>query len=213
MPLNLSHGRRTLALAVRHGRTSHNEGRPRIRAWDDLPLSRDGELDADVAGNTLKAYSPKQIFSSDLIRDTQTAHRIAALNENVPVDSAFELRTADMGEWTGMYTDELAPQIRQWFERYVMKPPGGESYDQLVARLYPWIDNQLALVRQCGAICPTVFVSHGRPIAALDSRYRMVPPIQGKMPKPGGIAEINEMPDGRIELEFLGPTEDLIEDA
>ena len=203
---------RTLALVVRHGRTASNEGRPKLRAWDDLPLNRDGELDADLAANTLRPFAPKIIYSSDLIRDTQTAHRISEILK-IPAEIAFELRTADMGEWTGMYTDELADEIRNWYERPFMAAPGGESQDNFLGRLFPWVDSKLILFRDVPQYRPGVFVTHGRPVAALDSRYNFRPPIEGRMSKPGGVSEIKEMPLRRIAFDFLGPTEDLIEDA
>jgi broad specificity phosphatase PhoE len=204
---------RTLALVVRHGRTAANEGRPVLRAWEDLPIDRNGELDADLAGNQLKRYNPQIVYSSDLTRDTQTAVRISVVLGNIATETAFELRTADMGTLTGEYSDEVIDQVRNWYERPWIPAPSGESYDQFVGRLFPWIDRKLDLFRYVPQMRPGVFVSHGRVFAALDSRYNFKPPIEGKMAVHGGAAEIREKRDGRITFEFLGPTEDLLKDA
>lgn len=208
----ISSAGRTLALLVRHGHTQANEGRTTLRGWDDMPLAREGELDAQMAGNNLRKYDPKIIYSSDLSRDMQTAQIVAGILDNLPTEVAFELRTADVGELTGQFDDEVVDQMRRWYMSTWIDAPSGESYDSFVSRFYPWVDRKLQMARDVPQYCPIVMCSHGRNFAALDSRYNFKVPIDGKMAMHGGIAEIKEMPDGRISFEFIGPTEELLAD-
>lgn len=203
---------RTLALLVRHGRTELNEGTPRLRAWADVPLDRNGELDAQVAANVLRPFDPKSICSSDLIRDMSTAGIISEMLGNLPTEVCYDLRTADMGELTEQPEDEVKDIVRAWYTSPWKQAPSGESNDSFAARLFPFVDRMLQLMLDVPQMCPIAMCGHGRLFAALDSRYNFKPPIEGKMPFPGGVATIKQAQDGRIKFEFLGPTEDVIAD-
>lgn len=201
-----------LALLVRHGRTDLNEGIPRLRGWADVPLNRDGELDAQMAANALRPYDPQLLYSSDLTRDMQTINIISKMLDNIPTETTFELRTADTGELTEQPEKEVEDIMRRWYTSPWIEAPSGESYDSFVARLFPFVDRMLDLSRDVPQMRPIAMCGHGRLFAALDSRYNFKPPIEGKMAMPGGVAVIKEMPDRRIRFEFLGPTESVISD-
>lgn len=203
---------RTLALLIRHGRTSDNK-KGVLRAWADQPLDRSGELDAQMAANILRPYNVQMLYSSDLTRDMQTAHIISKALNNVPTEVAFELRTADMGELTEQPEDEVADIVKHWYMCPWMDAPSGESYDKFAARLFPFIDRKLQLAEDVPQMAPIALVSHGRTFAALDSRYNYKSPVEGKMALPGGVAVLKLMPDGRIRFGFIGPTENVIKDA
>lgn len=165
-----------------------------------------------MAGNVLRSYRPQTLYSSDLMRDIQTAHIISGMLDNIPTEVYYELRTADMGEWTEQPEDEVADGVRQWYTNTWLDAPSGESYDRFVSRLFSFIDRKLELARDVPQMSPIGMAGHGRLFAALDARYNSKLPIEGRMAFPGGVAVIKEMQDGRIRFEFLGPTEDVISD-
>jgi len=178
-----------------------------------LELTRKGELDAQMAANTVKPYDPKIIYSSDLTRDMQTANIISAALGNMPTEVYYELRTADMGTLTGLTEAEAMPMVERWYMSTWIDAPSGESYDRFVSRLYPFIDKQLQFMRDVPQIRPVLMATHGRIFAALDSLYNFRPPIDGRMAMPGGVAILKEKSDGRMVMEFLGPTESVIKDV
>jgi|SRR5215831_19033769 len=208
----LPSARRAIALLVRHGRTSLN-AKKRLRGWEDVPLEAAGEGDAYLAANKLKIYKPKMVYSSDLQRDTQTAYIIAEVNNNIPYESDFALRTADVGVLSGMKEDEAYDRILRWYQMPWEPAPSGESFNMWARRYWGFYEPKLELARTVSAFRPSVFVSHGRNIAYVDATYRGIPPEQGRMPYPGGVAVVWSNHDGMDSLEFLTGSEPVLEDA
>ena len=207
---SLSSPQRIIALLVRHGRTSLNAS-GRVRGWEDVPLNSDGEGDAYMAGNKLKIYRPKIVYSSDLDRDTKTACIIAELCGDIPYETDFALRTADIGTLTGQREDATRERLLRWYQQPWEPAPSGESFNQFTRRYWKFYENKLDLARHVDSFRPIVMVSHGRNIAYADSSYRGVPPEQGRMPFPGGIAVVRTNGD-MDELEFLTDSEPVIDD-
>jgi broad specificity phosphatase PhoE len=204
---------RILVIGVRHGRTEGNEGAAVLRAWEDYPLDRNGEMDADIAGMKVRQWNPTIVYHDDLIRAMQTGARIAAQNENIPTEVEYGLRTADMGEWTARPETEVTELVLRWYQNPWDLAPGGESYFQFIDRFFPRFDDKLDLSRRVTGFNPVVAVMHGRNFAALHSRYGMLPPEKTLMPLPGGIGLIKENTVGELSIEFPGPTEPVHTDA
>lgn len=203
---------RILALLVRHGRTQANEGNPKLRAWEDFPLDAHGKLDAQMAGQKLKFYKPKFIYSSDLARDTETAMIIAEICGNIPYETDFALRTADMGTLSGMPEEAARARVLRWYQNPGEPAPSGESRHNFEIRFWTFFERKLELARQVAAFRPMVFVTHGRDIAFLDSYYSGAPAEKARMPLPGGSAVVRSNLDGVDSLEFLGETEPVQKD-
>lgn len=205
---------RVLALLVRHGRTRANEGpNPKLRAWEDFPLDDNGRMDAQLAGQKLKFYQPKIIYSSDFQRDTETAMIIAEICGQIPYETDFAFRTADVGTLSGLPEKETRERILRWYQNPWEPAPSGESFDNFARRFWKVYEPKLELAREVAMFRPTVFVTHGRNVAYLDSYYRGIPPEEALMPRPGGIALVRGTLEGRDVLEFLGETEPVQEDV
>jgi broad specificity phosphatase PhoE len=180
-----------IVLGVRHGRTELNDpSNPRLRAWENAPLDKRGVLDAKMAAQMLKRYSPKMVYSSDLSRDMQTASIIAGELGNLPFEVDYDLRTADMGDLTGMLEEDAHPLVTRWYHEPWWKAPGGESDNDFLGRFYPAFDLKFNLAKESEAYRPMVIVSHGRNLAALDARSGMLPQWEAQMPYPGGIISV-----------------------
>lgn len=203
---------RLLVIGVRHGRTEANEGSSILRAWEDYPLDRNGEMDADLAGQKVRQWNPTIIYYDDLTRAMQTGNRISKLNGNLPTEVDFGLRTADMGEWTAKPDAEVAPYVERWYQRGYERAPSGESYFDFCDRFFDCFDKKLDLSRRVDGYNPVLTVLHGRNFAALHSRYSFLAPEKTLMPLPGGIALIYDTIDGP-KIEFQGPTEPVLADV
>ncbi len=125
---------------VRHGPT-HAKA---MVGWTDLPA----DLSDTAAIARLSAHLPAEavLLSSDLIRATATADAIARIRPRLPPDPC--LREINFGAWEMRHFAEIEAQspdhIRAYWETPGdVRPPGGESWHDLQARINPAIDRLL----------------------------------------------------------------------
>lgn len=147
---------------VRHGETAWNrEGR--LQGGQDIPLNALGRLQAEEAGNRLRALAPDpaglDYVSSPMqrARDTMT---ILRRELGLPPD-AFRiderLRELTFGAWEGFTWREIRKSERELAQarerdKWGFVPPGGESYRMLAERIRPVLE---------GLAPDSVVVSHG----------------------------------------------------
>jgi broad specificity phosphatase PhoE len=199
---------RVLAVVVRHGRTAYNDPkRPKLRAWDNVPLKEEGQEDIQLTANKLKIYNPKLVYSSDLARDSQSAILIAEILGNIPFEIDYALRTADMGTLAGMLDEDAAPRVLRWYQNPGEPAPSGETRYEFEKRIWKFMEPKLDLARSVAAFRPVIFVTHGRVLAMLDSFYNMKLPEDGSMPFPGGFGVIRCNMDGVDTFELIGESE------
>lgn len=128
---------------LRHGRVDVG---PRRLAygWTDLPLSEQGRLESERLERFVTGSLPRPagVVSSDLKRCRALAEPLAeALG--VPLLVSKELREQSMGEWEGCAWDDLQAKhdvaVNDYWSDYLnARPPGGESYADLAARVDSW---------------------------------------------------------------------------
>jgi broad specificity phosphatase PhoE len=155
----------TTVYLVRHGATEWNIDK-RAQGMADVPLTKKGKEEAQIAREQLGNVPLDAVYSSDLSRAVETARPIAASHGlEVKVDPAF--REIDQGEWTGLSVDEIK---ERWPElwgpaRHYSARPGGESPMQVR-------DRALAGLRRVVEAHPgdeVVIVSHGGTIRWLSA--------------------------------------------
>lgn len=147
---------------VRHGETDWNrEGR--LQGGQDIPLNALGRMQAEEAGNRLRALSPDfarlDYVSSPMerARDTMTILRreLGLPPDDFRIDE--RLRELTFGAWEGFTWREIRKSERELAQarerdKWGFVPPGGESYRMLAERVRPALE----------ALAPdTVLVSHG----------------------------------------------------
>ncbi|MEI9853045.1 MAG: histidine phosphatase family protein [Sphingomonas sp.] len=134
---------------ARHGETVYNRARRMQGSHPHTPLTRAGFAQADEMGAALRALlGPKPsltLWSSSAGRALQT---LAVIAEHLELDW-HQAKTDDrlveiaMGEWSGRYyADVLAEQhdfVDPEHGLYTRRPPGGEYYDEIAARLASWL--------------------------------------------------------------------------
>lgn len=135
---------------ARHGETIFNLA-GRIQGNDaHTPLTQRGFAQADEMGRALARYldgfSGLDLVASDTGRALQT---LSVVCEHIEMDwhqvtPDPRLREINMGEWEGVYYNDLNGQLQIDHDRglFLTQAPGGESYRDIVSRLTTWIADQ-----------------------------------------------------------------------
>ena len=124
---------------VRHGPTHAKS----MVGWSDLPA----DLTDTARLERLSESLPRDavVISSDLIRASATADAIAASRLRLPHDP--DLREIHFGDWELARFDEIEDQERlraYWDHPGDVRPPGGESWHEVSARVARAVDRLLA---------------------------------------------------------------------
>lgn len=140
----------TRLFLVRHGSTDANERRPFVLQGCEIdgPLTVTGQRQATQLAEFLAAVEFSAIYASPMVRALQTAACCAEPRglSVIPIDSLKECR---VGRWQGLSWDQIRERDPVECERFLSDPasephPGGESYQNLLARVAPAIDGILA---------------------------------------------------------------------
>jgi probable phosphoglycerate mutase len=127
-------------VCVRHGRTAWNAVR-RFQGRTDVPLDDEGRAQARALAAHLAGEHFDLALSSDLARAAETAAAIG-LACGVAIESESRLREMRFGSWEGLTWNEIVARTPALADRpatapayYV--PEGGESFDDVSARIAP----------------------------------------------------------------------------
>lgn len=158
-------------VVVRHGVTAWNQER-RYQGQRDIPLLLPDALPGlDRLRDHLAGELFDAVYCSDLTRCRQTlAHLLPGREEIASFDA--RLRELDFGDYEGRIWEELKedPRYRAWVDSAGMRaPPGGESADDLWARLEAWLEEVLSQAIEQGQR-RVLAVSHGGAIRELRRR-------------------------------------------
>ena len=137
---------------VRHGLTDWNLA-GRLQGQHDIPLNERGRLQAVESANILRGLMEREgvspehydYVSSPLLRASETMEIMRKTLGLATTGYAIEPRLAELafGRWEGLsYADVLksdrAVVARREENKWRFMPPGGESYEQLAARVAAW---------------------------------------------------------------------------
>ena len=137
-------------IALRHGQSIWNKVNT-LAGWTNVPLSIQGVRESIIAARILKEknYQFDNVFTSDLIRTTETARLInLVLEQNFTIDSSPSLKERDYGILTGKKRDELIREftvedIQKWRRSYYGRPPGGENLFDVRIRIGNYYDKSI----------------------------------------------------------------------
>jgi probable phosphoglycerate mutase len=139
---------------VRHGLTDWNQ-QQRLQGRHDVPLNTEGCAQAIRCGEILCGLlerdrrSPRQVgyVSSPLLRARSTMELMREMLGLQPSDYLVDARLAEIafGEWEGLTYDDVVARdkdilARRESDKWGFKPPGGESYAQVTARIGEWFE-------------------------------------------------------------------------
>ncbi len=138
----------------------------------DLPLSKAGMRECRLLLRQLRLRNPT-VISSDL----QRARNTAAMLTDGHVIEEPRLRDMHFGEWEGATWEELeeqvgAPPLTESAKWTTIRPPGGESFADVVARVSSWLE---ALPRDGGDY---LVVAHAGSIRAIAVLLLEIPPAR-----------------------------------
>ena len=136
----------------------------------DPALGDEGRKQAADLASTLPALLDGEqlvsLWSSTLVRAQQTAEPIAQALD-MPVQTTAAMCELDFGEWERQRLAELKADnpalITGWFQDPVtQRPPGGENFQDVRARILPWL-------QQLSPTGTHVVVAHYGSLAVLAS--------------------------------------------
>jgi broad specificity phosphatase PhoE len=130
---------------VRHGESIANILWEFSNSGYKHPLTEKGVEQARTLGRALSGLQVEQIYSSPILRAVQTA-QIRAESLPAPLEITEALREWSVGIYegtTGPLGWELHRQVQEdWFvhQKLDSKMPGGESFHEIQARFFPFIE-------------------------------------------------------------------------
>ncbi len=122
---------------MRHAKTLWNLEK-KIQGREDLPLSPQGEMQAEKWAKKLDPFSIDIIISSPMIRAHQTSIIIAE-KTGLAIELEHDLREQDFGDWEGKTIKDLRAQFPGILEAQEKRgwdfcPPKGEPRHQVLDR-------------------------------------------------------------------------------
>ncbi len=164
---------------LRHGETVWNRAN-RLQGHRDSPLSQTGIAQIEAIGRFLRDniddHGAFGIVSSPLGRAWQSAVIVAQAlgRESHRIAPEPRLKEMAFGDWEGMTTvevDQAEPGVweRRKSDPWHFRPPGGESYADLSARVAPWLQALSAQTR-------LIVVCHGGTSRVIRGLYADLPP-------------------------------------
>ena len=179
---------------ARHGETVFNAARRMQGDTLDTPLTRTGFAQADAMGKALATWlgtsQALHLYSSTSGRALQT---LAIIAEHIGGDwhaahQDVRLKEIDVGAWAGRtYAEIIAEQgniVDAEAGLFSVRPPGGEWFDEIAARLHSWIADTAAMRGD------RLVIMHGMSsrvlrgiLLGLESEPRWNAPVAGALPQ------------------------------
>lgn len=126
---------RTLKIhLIRHGATDGNYRGQYIGCKTNLPLAPEGLNELRLLKNDIEYPEVERVYSSPLLRCTQTA---AVLFPDTELKCVENLKEYDFGAFEGKTADELEsnPYFKPWAAGKMTAPPDGEDNGEFIKRL------------------------------------------------------------------------------
>jgi 2,3-bisphosphoglycerate-dependent phosphoglycerate mutase len=171
-----------ILVIVRHGQSDWNLKNV-FTGWENPDLTGKGMAEARAAGKSLKAHSLSFdcAFTSNLIRAQHTLQLILAEigTPNIETERDRALNERDYGVLAGLNKDDAIrkwgdEQVDLWRRSYDVRPPGGESLRDTVARVLPYY---------CQKILPAVLGGHRVIVAGHGNSLRaLIMVLEGLTP-------------------------------
>jgi probable phosphoglycerate mutase len=206
-------GQATRLILVRHGETALSVER-RFSGRGDAPLTERGQAQALATAARLSAMlrgDSVPVVSSALTRARQTAEEIVAMIGRGILTVEDRLVECDFGDWEGHTFAEVRQrwpgELDAWLGSTTVAPPGGESFDQVAARLLPAFEE----LRESHPGQDVVVVGHVTGIKlllrhALDAGPRFLHRLHLD---PAGISVVDNWVDGGISVRLVNDTSHL----
>jgi probable phosphoglycerate mutase len=189
---------------LRHGETEFNrEGR--VQGWLDSILTplgrRQAQAMADLLARLTAGQEDWRVVSSPLGRTMATAE-IVGRALKLPVEIEPRLKEVGCGAWEGLLRRDLATAHPELFasHNWFFEAPGGERYEQVMARVAGWLGELAPEPRRL------IVVSHGVAGRLLRAAYAGLPRAEalGQAVPQDAIFRLAHGRTERIDCEAVG---------
>jgi broad specificity phosphatase PhoE len=187
-------------ILVRHGESTGNRVRMFAPDPQELPLTELGYAQARAAAHRIsELFDAKMVVASPFLRAQETARIIAAVVA-APLRTEPDLYERDVGIFRGQSYDSLAQARGYAADRpWTWRPEGGESYEDVMARVAPVLDR---LARE-NRDSDVVVVSHGGVMMTLWA-YLVGGWSAVHAPPNCGIVQVQHGPQGYLAPKVIG---------
>lgn len=163
-----------LIIFLRHGQAQNNVEKILAGRDSDFDLTQTGVEQAQSAARLLEPLGISRIYASPVRRARHTADIVA---ERIPAEVTTDdrLTELDMGSFTGMRYDDLAPEYKAIFERYYFgtaAADGMETFSEVKRRIAGMTDH----IVRCHSSETVLLVTHMDPVKAALSNISGMPP-------------------------------------
>jgi len=186
-----------LLFIARHGETVFNAAARMQGSTEHTPLTRTGFAQADAMGEALHrrlgARPVLDLWASPTGRALQT---LAVIAEHLELDwhaarTDARLDEIGIGDWAGRYYHDVIAEVGDIIDPatglFSRRPPRGEWYDEIAARLQAWLDDNRDRTN------PRLVVMHGISSRVLRGM------LTGAAPRPDCRAPVAEgLPQGSV---------------
>jgi broad specificity phosphatase PhoE len=155
---------------IRHGETEWSRS-GRHTGRSDLPLTAEGERQAERLRRRLAGHAFAQVLTSPLRRARETC-RLAGLGDVAVLDD--DLHEWDYGAFEGRTSADIEAEVPGW-SLWTHGVRGGESVEQVGVRA----ERSLARARAVGG--DVALVSHGHLLRVLTARWLGLPAVDGRL--------------------------------
>lgn len=162
----------TTIVLVRHGETDWNRD-SRFQGHADIPLNEAGRGQARGLALELEGESFSAVYSSPLLRASETATILVA-RRGLEIEPAAALMEVDVGSWSGLTRDQVEARFPDGFQRWLDYGHGwddGETYDELGTRVV----SGLKRIATSHPDTTVLAVTHGGPIRSALAASAGVP--------------------------------------
>ncbi|UYP47481.1 2,3-bisphosphoglycerate-dependent phosphoglycerate mutase [Candidatus Lokiarchaeum ossiferum] len=152
---------------IRHGETDWNK-QGKIQGHMDIALNQQGRLQAKILASKFKNIKIDRIYTSDLLRASQTAEIINKTTKSLLIADE-RLRERNYGDWQNYSWSEVHSQNpnlkEEWRTNPVhSRPPKGESLHDLYNRITRFLSELISEAKN-----NILIVAHNSPLKILIS--------------------------------------------
>ena len=169
---------------IRHGQSEYNL-KNIFTGWIDVPLTTQGESEAQRSGMKLKElnFKPQIAYTSALQRAQKTLAIILDVigQKDLPIIKDQALNERDYGDLSGKNKKETADQygeeqVKIWRRSFDVPPPGGESLKDTAARTLPYFREKILPDLKAGK--DVLVVAHGNSLRSIVMEIEKLTPEQ-----------------------------------
>ncbi|MGY3723999.1 probable phosphoglycerate mutase [Granulicatella balaenopterae] len=207
---------------MRHGETYYNRF-GKMQGWSDMPLTKEGRLDAIRSGLGSKDIAFDAVYTSDLRRTVETAQLFLRDNEqsrDLTVNMMPEFREVFFGGLEGLNVEDIWPELYKNIQDEITSVNGRDIQAELngLKEMDPehlaenfmefWLRVEKGLLKVINRHRETdqniLIVSHGMTIRNI--LHELVPEFELSEPILNASLSIVEYRDGHYHLQTLNQT-------